>query len=41
MSSDGAPIGVGVLGFGTVGSGVYRMLQDNAEAISSKAGATF
>lgn len=29
---------VGILGFGTVGSGVYRMLQDNAEAIARKIG---
>lgn len=29
---------VGLLGFGTVGSGVYRMLEDNREAIERKVG---
>ncbi|CAN5470305.1 homoserine dehydrogenase [soil metagenome] len=29
---------VGLLGFGTVGSGVFRMLQDNREAIERKVG---
>ena len=29
---------VGILGFGTVGSGVYRMLADNQEAIARKVG---
>ena len=29
---------VGILGFGTVGSGAYRMLQDNKEAITGKIG---
>jgi homoserine dehydrogenase len=29
---------VGILGYGTVGSGTYRMLQDNREAIERKAG---
>jgi len=29
---------VGILGFGTVGSGAYRMLQDNREAITRKVG---
>jgi homoserine dehydrogenase len=31
-------IRVGFLGFGTVGTGAYRMLQDNREAISRKVG---
>ncbi len=31
-------IRLGLLGFGTVGSGVYRMLEDNREAIESKIG---
>ncbi len=33
------PIRVGMLGFGTVGTGAYRMLQDNREAIAQKVGA--
>lgn len=32
------PIRIGLLGFGTVGSGAYRMLQDNREAITRKVG---
>ncbi|MCW5942288.1 MAG: homoserine dehydrogenase [Fimbriimonadaceae bacterium] len=31
-------IGIGMLGFGTVGTGTYRMLRDNREAIRKKAG---
>src|SRR5207248_5654225 len=31
-------IRVGMLGFGTVGTGAYRMLQDNREAIARKIG---
>jgi homoserine dehydrogenase len=34
-------IRIGILGFGTVGSGAYRMLQDNREAISRKIGLCF
>ena len=34
-----SPIRVGMLGFGTVGMGAYRMLQDNKEAIARKVGA--
>jgi homoserine dehydrogenase len=33
-----APIRVGLLGFGVVGSGVYRMLHDNREAIVRRVG---
>ena len=32
------PIRIGLLGFGTVGSGAYRMLQDNRDAITQKIG---
>src|SRR5690242_11723078 len=32
---------VGILGFGTVGTGAYRMLQDNREAIIRKMGFPF
>src|SRR5436309_216974 len=32
------PICVGMLGFGTVGTGAYRMLHDNREAIARKVG---
>jgi homoserine dehydrogenase len=32
------PIKVGLLGFGTVGTGVYRMLQENREAITRRVG---
>jgi homoserine dehydrogenase len=32
------PIRIALLGFGTVGSGAYRMLQDNKVAITSKVG---
>lgn len=32
---------VGILGFGTVGSGVYRMLQDNREALMKRVGLPF
>lgn len=32
------PIRIGLLGFGTVGSGAYRMLQDNRDAITRKVG---
>src|ERR1017187_7191787 len=31
---------VGILGFGVVGSGVYRMLQANADAIHARIGST-
>lgn len=34
-------IRIGILGFGTVGSGAYRMLQDNREAITRKIGLEF
>jgi len=32
---------IGILGFGTVGSGAYRMLQDNREALVRKLGVPF
>ncbi|MBX3097352.1 MAG: homoserine dehydrogenase [Fimbriimonadaceae bacterium] len=32
------PLRVGLLGFGTVGEGTYRMLLDNAESVAAKAG---
>lgn len=39
-TSAAAPaIGIGMLGFGTVGTGTYRMLRDNREAIRRKIGA--
>lgn len=34
-------IRVGILGFGTVGSGAYRMLQDNHDAIMQRVGCPF
>lgn len=37
--ANGAPIRVGILGFGTVGEGTYRMLVDNEDEILSKVGA--
>ena len=37
-SGSPSPIRVGLLGFGTVGSGAYRMLQDNRETLTSKIG---
>ncbi len=37
-SADRTCLRVGILGFGTVGSGAYRMLQDNREAINRKIG---
>lgn len=39
MLSEAAPIRVGILGFGTVGEGTYRMLVDNEEEILRKIGA--
>ena len=39
MSS--STIRIGILGFGTVGAGSYRMLQDNRESISKKIGMDF
>ena len=33
-------IGIGILGLGTVGGGVYRVLRDNREVISSRLGAS-
>ncbi|MFZ4509179.1 MAG: homoserine dehydrogenase [Fimbriimonas sp.] len=41
MSLSGKVIRVGMLGFGTVGTGAYRMLQDNQAAIARKAGLPF
>lgn len=40
MSAEPRPIRVGLLGFGTVGAGAYRMLQDNADEITRKVGAS-
>jgi len=37
-SSTNRVLRVGILGFGTVGTGAYRMLQDNREAITRKVG---
>jgi homoserine dehydrogenase len=34
----GRPLRVGILGFGTVGSGAYRMLEDNKDAINRRIG---
>lgn len=36
--SNSDPIRVALLGFGTVGAGTYRMLQDNKQAITAKIG---
>jgi len=36
MSSD--PIQVGILGFGIVGGGLYKVLTDNAESITQRVG---
>ncbi len=41
MLSENCPIGVGILGFGTVGEGAYRMLIDNEEEILQKVGRAF
>ena len=35
------PLKLGLLGFGTVGTGVYRILQRNRSIISARAGADF
>lgn len=40
-NSPSRTIRIGVLGFGTVGSGAFRMLQDNRDAISRKMGLGF
>lgn len=37
-SSSTRTLRIGILGYGTVGSGAYRMLQDNREAITRKVG---
>jgi homoserine dehydrogenase len=39
MSSDSCPIRVGLIGFGTVGQGTYRMILENQEEIIQKVGA--
>ena len=39
MAKPGEPIRVGILGFGTVGEGTYRMLVDNKQEILAKVGA--
>lgn len=41
LSSKRKPINIAILGFGTVGSGVYNMLIENASSITNKAGTTF
>lgn len=41
MSNDARPIRVGLLGFGTVGEGTYRMLVDNEAEILRKIGLPF
>jgi homoserine dehydrogenase len=38
LAAPSKTIRVGILGFGTVGSGAYRMLQDNRQAITEKIG---
>lgn len=38
ISAPARTIRIGFLGFGTVGTGAYRMLQDNADAITRKIG---
>ena len=35
------PVKLGLLGLGTVGSGVYRILQENHEIICKRAGTEF
>ena len=41
MVDPGTPLRVGLLGFGTVGEGTYRMLIENAEEILTKVGVPF
>lgn len=40
MSAESKVVRIGLLGFGTVGEGTYRMLADNAEAVRRKTGLT-
>jgi homoserine dehydrogenase len=34
----GASIGIGLLGLGTIGTGVYKLLRDNGSQISQRVG---
>ncbi|MEJ5298154.1 MAG: homoserine dehydrogenase, partial [Armatimonadota bacterium] len=38
MSHTDAPVGVGIIGFGTVGQGTYTILRDNAPTIARQVG---
>ncbi len=38
QSGDGAPVGIGVIGLGTIGTGVVRVLEENARVIAERLG---